>query len=65
MTRPEEPSGDRRVPFFLIAAVACFALYFPTPPDFRWVPLSVGIVYTVLAALTALDQLSRRSRSRD
>ena len=54
-----EPGRDKRIPFFLIAATMCFALYYPTPPDFRWVPLSLGIVYLVLAALTALDHWSK------
>jgi hypothetical protein len=54
-----EPARDRRVPFFLIFAVASFVLYYPTPEKFRWVPLWLGITYVVLAALTALDQWSR------
>lgn len=62
MTEPErhpEPGRDKRVPFFLIAAIAVIALYFPTPEKYRWVPLSLAIVYLVLAVLTALDQWSR------
>ena len=53
---------DRRVQFFLVAAVACFALYFPTPEGMRAVPLLLGTTYTVLATLTALDQQSRNRR---
>lgn len=60
--RRDEVARDRRVPFFLIAAVACFLLYLPTPPDFRWVPLGLGIVYVALAALTALDQWTHTRR---
>ena len=54
-----EPGRDKRVPFFLGAAVVVLALYYPTPPDFRWLPLVLAITYVVLAALTALDQWSR------
>ena len=56
---PTEPTGDKRVPFFLVAAVLSLALYYPTPDDYRWVPLALGITYLVLAALTALDQSSK------
>ncbi|HYD10111.1 MAG TPA: hypothetical protein VEA78_08410 [Acidimicrobiales bacterium] len=59
--RHPEPK-DRRVQFFLVAAVACFLLYEPTPGDLRWVPLVLGTVYTLLAVLAALDQRSRRRR---
>ena len=55
-----EAGRDRRVPFFLIAAITAFALYYPTPEKYRWVPLWLGVVYVVLAALTALDQRSRK-----
>jgi hypothetical protein len=58
-SRHGEPGRDRRVPFFLIAAVMALALYYPTPEDFRWVPLWLGGVYVVLALLTALDQWSK------
>ena len=57
-----EPGRDRRVPFFLIAATAVLALYYPTPEEFRWVPLGLGAVYLVLAALTALDHWSKGRR---
>ena len=50
---------DRRVPFFLIAAITSLALYYPTPEKYRWVPMWLGIVYATLAALTALDNWSR------
>ncbi|MEA3019976.1 MAG: hypothetical protein QOI47_1500 [Actinomycetota bacterium] len=53
---------DRRVPFFLIAAITSLALYYPAPADFRWVPLTLSIVYVVLAALAALDLWSRARR---
>jgi hypothetical protein len=53
---------DRRVPFFLIAAITSLLLYYPTPEKYRWVPLWLGIVYAVLAGLTALDLWSRDRR---
>ena len=59
MSAEREPR-DRRVQFFLIAGVMCFALYLPTPEDLRWVPLALGCVYVLLAALTALDAWSKR-----
>lgn len=58
--RGREAGSDRRVPFFLIATIVAFALYYPTPEKYRWVPLWLGIVYAALAALTALDQFSKR-----
>jgi hypothetical protein len=54
-----DPGRDRRVEFFLVAAIAALVLYYPTPDEFRWVPAGLGIVYAALAALTALDQWSR------
>jgi len=59
-TKGLEPGRDKRVPFFLIAAVLVAALYYPTPEKYRWVPLALSITYLVLAMLTALDQWSRR-----
>jgi hypothetical protein len=50
------------VPFFLSAAITSLALYYPAPADFRWVPLTLSIVYVVLAALAALDLWSRARR---
>src|SRR5205085_2799256 len=56
MTGPQMDDGgpprDRRVQFFLVAAVAALALYYPTPEAYRWVPLWLGIVYIVLALLS-------------
>jgi len=53
------PPRDRRVQFFMVAAVVVLALYYPTPEEFRWVPLWLGITYIVLALLSALDKWSR------
>ena len=50
---------DRRVLFFLVAAVACAVLYPAAPTDFRWVTLAVAAVYVGLALLAALDAWSR------
>ena len=54
-----DPPRDRRVPFFLVASGAALALYYPTPEEFRWVPLWLGVTYFVLAVLSALDKWSR------
>ena len=50
----------RRPVFFAVVAIACLALLPPTPEEFRWVALVVGITYTVLALLSLLDSWSRR-----
>jgi hypothetical protein len=55
-----EPGRDQRVLFFLGAALLALVLYYPTPPGFRWVPLTLALTYFVLAGLTALDQWSKR-----
>ena len=56
---------DRRIPFFLVASAAGFALAPVADADHRWVAVAVGIVYVVLAALVALDVRSRGRRSGD
>ena len=53
---------DRRVSFFLIAAVTCAVLTFAAPADLRQVPIVVSGVYLVLAGLTALEQWSEGRR---
>jgi hypothetical protein len=54
--------SDRRITFFLGAAVAC-ALMTPLAPDaVRWVPIATAVTYLVLAILVALESLSGRSR---
>ncbi len=55
---------DRRVPFFAIVAVVCFALIPAAEPKLRYVPTVVGITYVVLSVLFLLDWLSRRSEAR-
>jgi hypothetical protein len=56
---------DRRVTFFLIAAVLCVLLVPPTPPQFRWVAEVTAAAYVLLAVLVALDSFSRsRLRAR-
>ena len=57
---------DRRVSFFLIAAITCAVLTFVAPGDLRKVPIVVSGVYLVLAGLTALEQWSdARQRPRE
>lgn len=53
---------ERRVPFFLVAALTCVLLTFAAPADFRWVPIVVAAVYVVLAAATALEQWTEARR---
>ena len=53
---------DRRVSFFLVAAVTCALLTFAAPADLRKVPVVVAAVYFVLAGLTALEQWSEARR---
>ena len=58
---------DRRIPFFLVAAVASFGLRFVLLDSeegvVKIVPIAVGIIYLVLAALFQLEWLARRSES--
>jgi hypothetical protein len=51
---------NRRVLFFLVAALVCFALVPVLDTKFQWVPRAVGVVYVVLALLAALDLAGRR-----
>ena len=54
--------SDRRITFFLAAAVLC-ALMTPLAPDeLRWVPVATAATYAVLAILVGLESLSTRSR---
>ena len=54
---------DRRAFFFLVAAVAAFALTPVADPEHRWVAIATGVVYVVLAVGVALETWSR-SRDR-
>ena len=51
---------DRRALFFLASALISFALYPLADPAQRWVTITVGVTYVVLAALSALDYRSRQ-----
>ena len=53
---------DRRSIFFLIASVACFLMVPVGHTDFRTIAAVVGVVYLVMAALSALDRWSRSRR---
>ena len=50
---------DRRVTFFLAAAIVCFALA-PFADEFWYVAAVTGAVYVLLALASALDSRSRR-----
>ncbi len=54
---------DRRIPFFLASAVLCFLLV-PLADPFAWVAEVTAATYAVLAALVAVDSLSRSRRRR-
>ena len=56
------PVSDRRLWFFLIAAVVCAALVPAAPSGLHWVPEVTAAAYVVLALVVALDSISRRSR---
>jgi xanthine/uracil permease len=51
---------NRRVAFFLVAALICFALVPVLDAKFQWVPKAVGVLYLVLTVLAALDVWGRR-----
>ena len=53
---------DRRALFFLAAAIACIALVPLTPSNLRYVGVCLCLVYVFLAALSFLDDRSRRTR---
>ena len=58
---------DKRVPFFLIAALVCALLVPVADPAHQWVAMTTAIAYAVLSLLFALDSWSRareRRRSR-
>jgi hypothetical protein len=50
----------RRSVFFLIAALASFAMIPVIETHLRYVPTVIGGVYVVLSLLSALDWTSRR-----
>jgi len=52
---------DRRVTFFLLAAVAGFVLAPVVDEKHRWVAIAVGVTYVLLALGAYLD---RRTRDR-
>jgi len=54
--------SDRRITFFLIAAVVCGLMTPLAPGAVRWVPIATAVTYVVLAILVALESLSSRSR---
>lgn len=54
---------DRRVTFFLGAALLCLLVTPLAPSQFRWVAELTAAAYVVLAVLVTLDTFSRR-RSR-
>lgn len=53
--------SDRRITFFLAAAVVCALVTPLAPGGTRWVPVATAVTYVVLAALVALESLSGRS----
>ena len=55
---------DRRITFFLIAAIVSLLLLPLSPPEFRIVCEITAAVYVVLALAVALDQWSRRRDER-
>ena len=54
--------SDRRITFFLAAAVLCALMTPLAPGEVRWVPVATAVTYVVLAILVALESLSGRSR---
>jgi hypothetical protein len=60
---------DRRIPFFLIASAAAFALRFlllsTEKPIVRNVPTIVGVMYLVLALLFQFEWMSNKKSGND
>jgi hypothetical protein len=51
---------DRRAVFFAGAALVCALLIPVTEGDYRWVPVSLTVVYLLLALGSWADRRSRR-----
>jgi hypothetical protein len=49
----------RRAVFFLIAAIACYAMILVIDAELAYVPKIVGTTYAVLALLATLDTVGR------
>jgi hypothetical protein len=54
--------SDRRITFFLVAAVVCALMTPLAPGAIRWVPIATAVTYVVLALLVGLESWSGRSR---
>jgi uncharacterized membrane protein YqjE len=54
---------DRRAYFFLASALAVILIQ-PLVPQYRWVTLSVALIYLVFALLFATANLSARREAR-
>ena len=54
--------SDRRITFFLAAAVVCALMTPLAPGELRWLPVATAVTYLVLAILVALESPSSRSR---
>jgi uncharacterized membrane protein len=52
--------SDRRALFFVVAGLICFALAPLCDAAYRWVAVVTGVVYMVLALLSALDHRSKQ-----
>lgn len=50
---------DKRAAFFVVAAIACFALVPAAPTEFRGFAAMMGGVYVVLALASLMDSRSR------
>ncbi|MET0830820.1 MAG: hypothetical protein ABWY62_00440 [Acidimicrobiia bacterium] len=55
---------DRRVYFFLGAALVVVAIYPFTPAQYRWVAASVAVIYVVFAVLFAVSSISTERAAR-
>lgn len=55
---------DRRITFFLAAAVVSALMMPLAPAGLRWVPVATAVTYVVLAILVALESLSGRKNRR-
>lgn len=57
--------SDKRLGFFLVAALLCGGMTFLAPADLRWVPVVTAVTYVGLAILVSLESLGRRSGRHD
>jgi hypothetical protein len=58
---PRNHRFDRRAAFFAVASVLCAALYPVAAVEYRWVCVTLAVLYALLAVASFLDSVTRSS----